>query len=151
MPYHASIPLYFRYACEISLIDSNVTKTNTVLTARSYTVMTATITTLLVPRGGTEARRSARSALAHVAAEDFNLFSSAHQRASRNGPSHTTWRAASVVGCQCRGLSGDFMYITIPQAGTRAVHCWLTGRRSRRSRIVVRATRLAERNRENVR
>lgn len=59
------------------------------------------------------------------------LFSGAHQRASRNGPSHDEARPWWGVS---RGLSGDFMYITIPEAGTRAVHCWLTGRRSRRSR-----------------
>lgn len=68
--------------------------------------------------------------------EDFKHFSGAHQRASRNGPSHDEVRPWWGVS---RGLSGDFMYITIPEVGTRAVHCWLTGRRSRRSRVVCAA------------
>lgn len=83
----------------------------------------------------------------HVERRGFQaLFSGAHQRASRNGPSHDEARPWWGVS---RGLSGDFMYITIPEAGTRAVHCWLTGRRSRRSRV-VRAARLAECMRERV-
>lgn len=82
-----------------------------------------------------EDRRDERDhAVFHVERRRFQaLFSGAHQRASRNGPSHDEARPWWGVS---RGLSGDFMYITIPAAGTRAVHCWLTGRRSRRNRVV---------------
>lgn len=78
--------------------------------------------------------------------EDFKLSLAARTRERAEAGRPTTRRPWWGVS---RGLSGDFMYITIPEAGTRAVRFWLTGRRSRRSRV-VRATRLAECMRERV-
>lgn len=72
--------------------------------------------------------RGPRCALRWEARISSSSVARTKERAGRNGPSHdeaSPWWGVS------RGLSGDFMYITIPQAGTRAVHCWLTGRRSR--------------------
>ena len=91
-----------------------------------------------------DGRRDERNhVVLHITRRGFQaLFNGAHQRASRNGPSHDEARPWWGVS---RGLSGDFMYITIPEAGTRAVHCWLTGRRSRRSRVVCAARLVHER------
>lgn len=75
-------------------------------------------------------RRPRRAALAGaVRGEDLGAL-------QRRAPESEQKRAVPRRGASAwwgvsRGLSGDFMYITIPQAGTRAVHRWLTGRRSR--------------------
>lgn len=65
-------------------------------------------------------------------------------RISTSSVARTRERAGTAIprtkrvrgGVSAVALSGDFMYITIPQAGTRAVHFWLTGRRSREGRVI---------------
>lgn len=90
---------------------------------------------IVVARRPRAARRGVRSPAA-----PFPSRERASERASEWGDRATRERTVPRGSARwwgvSRGLSGDFMYITMPKAGTRAVHCWLTGRRSRRSRVL---------------